>query len=309
MTLTDWLSQTAGRIRRDGASGGERSARELYVGALRRIGRFYNYGTPIFETNWDVLIVLDACRVDLMDEVADEYEFITAGSSVSSVGSATEEWLEKTFTKEYADEIRRTAYVTGNPHSAEGLDGQDFAVYDEVWKYAWDDDSRTVPARPVTDRAIATARRGDAERMVVHYMQPHHPFVPCPELNRDIGYFEDASWNHIWEMLQEGATTDERVWRGYRENLRYVLDDVELLLENLDAETVVITSDHGNAFGEFGVYGHPLYVPLRCLKEVPWSVTSATDTGTYEPTAGERTRDDASSEDVTERLRNLGYKE
>jgi hypothetical protein len=246
-----------------------------------------------------------------MAEVADEYDFVTADSTTVSVGSATEEWLEKNFTEEYADEIRRTTYVTGNPHSAEGLDDQRFAHYDEVWTYAWDDEDRTVPARAVTDRAITAARGGDTERMIVHYMQPHHPFVPCPELNRDVGYFEEATWNHIGEMLQEGATTRERVWEGYRENLRYVLDDVALLLENIDAETVAITSDHGNALGEFGVYGHPLYVPLRSLKEVPWVVTSATDSGTYDPTTGddERMDDSPSSETVADRLRNLGYKQ
>lgn len=309
MTVTDWLSQTVGRIRRDGVSGARRSAQEFYLGGLRRLGHVYNYGTPIFEEDWDVLLVLDACRADLMDEMADEYDFVTTDSAIYSVGSATEEWMEKTFTEEYADEIRRTAYVTGNPHSAEGLDQQNFADYEEVWTYAWDDDDRTVPARAVTDRAIKTARETNPDRMVVHYMQPHHPFVPCPELNQDIGYFEEATWNHIWEMLQEGATTEEEVWEGYRENLRYVLDDVELLLENLDAETVVITSDHGNALGEFGVYGHPLHVPIPSLKKVPWIVTSATDSGTYEPTEDEeRVRDDT-SEDVADRLRNLGYKQ
>lgn len=33
-------------------------------------------------------------------------------------------------------------------------------------------------------------------------------------------------------------------------NVRYVLNDVKLLLNNFDAETVVISSDHGDAFGE-----------------------------------------------------------
>ena len=38
----------------------------------------------------------------------------------------------------------------------------------------------------------------------------------------------------------------------------YVLNDIGILLDNLDAERVVITADHGEAFGEYGILGHKL---------------------------------------------------
>jgi len=43
---------------------------------LRQLNRVRPDGTPIYEREWDVLVVLDACRLDLMEGVADEYEFI-----------------------------------------------------------------------------------------------------------------------------------------------------------------------------------------------------------------------------------------
>lgn len=307
MTARDWLSRTTSWVQEDGVSGLRRSAYELYLGIWRRIGRVYNYGTPIFETEWDLLIVLDACRADLLFEVADEYEFLSDAQSTYSVGSATAEWMSKTFVDRYAEEMAQTAYVTANPHSSSDLDERDFVLLDEVWQYAWSDDLGTVPPRPVTDRAIQIGREFEPSRMVVHYMQPHHPFVPSPELNRDIGFDDEAEWNHVWEMLQAGATTREEVWQGYRENLEYVLDDIAVLLQNVDAERVVITADHANAFGEWGIYGHPKYVPLAAVKEVPWFVTSARDAQTYQPSMEGQETDEPSQEVVTDRLRDLGY--
>jgi hypothetical protein len=157
----------------------------------------------------------------------------------------------------------------------------------------------------MTDRAIEVGRDHDPERMVVHYLQPHHPFIPDPELDpgQSIENFTEEAWDDIWDRLRHGEVSKERVWNAYRENLRYVLADVELLLENVDAETVVITSDHGNAFGEWGIYGHPMHTPLSCLRTVPWIETTATDTGTRDPEEHESSVDS----DVQDRLRQLGY--
>ena len=99
------------------------------------------------------------------------------------------------------------------------------------------------------------------------------------------------------------------MWAAYRANLRYALDDVEVLLDNLDAERVVLTADHGNGVGEFGVYGHPsdLLVPTA-IRRVPWVDTTARDTGDHDPAVwGESTT--PADENVKEQLRALGYAE
>jgi hypothetical protein len=264
---------------------------------------------PVYEDDWDVLVILDGCRVDVFDSVATEFEFVEAGTSTTSVGSSSLEWMEETFTEEYADDVAETAYVTGNVKSHVALDPEDFAVVDEVWKYAWDEDLGTIPPRPITDRALRIWGDRDPERMIVHYMQPHFPSLVAPDLGsgtlRDLdgGEWRDDS---VWNRLRSGDVAAETVWDAYRGNLLAVLEDVELLLESIDADDVVISSDHGNAFGEFGFYDHPGYHPLSVLREVPWYETSANDTSNYEPST-ERQSIDVSDEGVERRLESLGY--
>lgn len=307
MTLADWLSETADRYREDGLRlGTAESAYELYIGALRRVNARWERGTNVYDDEWDVLVLLDGCRVDLMESVAPEYGFLDRPDTRRSVGSSSIEWLEGTFTDERRAEMRNTAYVTGNPFSHRVLDGGDLQVLDEVWTYAWDDDAGTIPARPITERAVDVARRENPERLVVHYMQPHFPSVPDPlggGMNADtLG--EGEGWYDPWDRLRRGELTAERVGESYRENLRYVLDEVALLRENVDADTVAISADHGNAAGERWVYGHPK-VPHRQIRRVPWYLTDAEDTGSLEPTLE---REDRREDDLEGKLSALGYR-
>ena len=85
----------------------------------------------------------------------------------------------------------------------------------------------------------------------------------------------------------------------------------ERLLHGIDSERVIITSDHGNATGEYGLYGHPESMPFDCLREVPWFETTAIDTGERPPSG--RVRSDPTSaeptdDDIETRLRALGYR-
>jgi hypothetical protein len=91
----------------------------------------------------------------------------------------------------------------------------------------------------------------------------------------------------------------------YLDNLRLALRSVERLLENTDAETVAITADHGELFGELGAYGHPEGVPHPNLKKVPWVETTATDERTSDPDV-DIARQESGAE-FEEQLRDLGY--
>lgn len=303
MTFAEWKDDTVQRVREDGINGITESVYELYVGGWRRLGLLYNYGTPIYEKDWDVLVVMDACRADLMDEVVDDYQWIETSGSVYSLASTSPEWMEKNFVASYSEEMAKTAYVNGNPWSQEILAPNDFSLLDEVWKYSWDDDLKTILPEALTDRAIRVHREKRPDRMIVHYMQPHHPYVRDPLSDGLHLEYLGQEHNSVWRMLREGDVTFEDHWSRYRDNLRYVLDHIAVLRRNIDAETVVLTADHGNLFGEFGLYGHIRYVPVPALKKVPWALTSAEDTGEYEPTL----EPEDASPDVKRRLEDLGY--
>jgi hypothetical protein len=83
-----------------------------------------------------------------------------------------------------------------------------------------------------------------------------------------------------------------------------VLDDVEILLENVDADTVAITADHGEAMGEWGFHSHNIGCPHPIVRKVPWVTTSATDTGSYEPSLEPEAEVEP---DTQAQLKDLGY--
>lgn len=270
---------------------------------------FGNPGEPIWERDWDVLLILDACRVDLMAEVLDEYEFLPDADELDtmySVASMSEDWIDRTFAPEYRAECTETAYISGNPFTEKVEFRAMPALLDEVWKSDWNEDLKTIEARPITERAIHAWRTDRPNRMIVHYMQPHAPFVGRP----DLGTFNEPAdfgegFADIWPHVGESLDYDE-VWTAYRDNLRYVLDDVAVLLDNLDAETVAISADHGNAIGEWGVYGHPSYMLVPSIRYVPWVETSATDDETMDG-RGPPSSMETTDETVAERLDALGY--
>lgn len=319
MTLRDWTAETIAKVDAYGLHQGVRSGLyDFWGGALRRGCHALGVdtgGTNIYEREWDVMVLLDTCRPDVLTEVAHKYPFIPESvPTLSSVGSTSWEWLHDTFDPVYTNEIANTAYVSANAHT--NRFGDEFQVktrafhsFDEVWRYGWDDEFGGIPPRPVTDRAIATGRETDADRLVIHYMQPHTPYRSLDmAADTDVVAPGDADLS-VWDLLQSGSITRESAWQAYRDNLEWVLEDVELLLSNLDAETVVLSSDHGEAFGEWGLYGHYRHVPVRALREVPWVKTSAIDKQTYEPALEPpENSNNVGDSDVKERLNALGYR-
>lgn len=126
-------------------------------------------------------------------------------------------------------------------------------------------------------------------------MYPHDPF---PLADR-------SDLFRPFDALRSGNVTREAAWDEYLTHLRLVLDEVERLLKNLDAKDVVITADHGEAFGEYGFYRHVIGCPLPCMRKVPWVKTSATDCEKYESYApAPESTNQTTAED---RLEDLGY--
>jgi hypothetical protein len=168
----------------------------------------------------------------------------------------------------------------------------------------------TVPPRSVTDVGIDTWRSRkelDLDRIVLHYMQPHVPFRSQPNWFSDFqgeGKFGSSVW---WRLCDKSIPFDS-FWKAYADNLRWVLEDLDLLMKSVDG-TIRVTADHGNAAGERGIYGHPAGVPVPAIREVPWFSIGADDTGEYEPKMTADTVPVIESEtEVREQLQALGYR-
>jgi len=281
------------------------SVRPVYNKGLSQYSRVKDPGTPIYDREWDLLVILDACRLDLMQEVVGSYSFIEDVETLRSLDSTTVFWMRKNFIGQYADEMVETTYVCGNPFSESVLSADSFDEFNEVWRRAWKEPG-TVPPRAITDETIRAMRSGKTKRVIAHYMQPHCPFIPRPELSagKSLDRFGNQAKKDVWERLRDDELTREEVWEGYRSNLKLGLDDVEVLLRSVDADRVVVSSDHGNALGELGVYGHPPNMPHDCLRNVPWIETTATDDGEYEPM---RELNEGIEQSRDEQLAALGY--
>lgn len=322
---SEWVSEMAAHFRSDPGRAPLYLLFTTYLAVWYALTSRRPLGENVYESDWDLLVVLDACRVDTLREVADEYEFIDGVDSRWSVGSQSAEWLAATFTDDWREEVARTTYVSGNGYTesvfvdgsrppannAIPVDLSSWSVVDEdafrshvkVWEHDHDERYGSVLPAAITDHTIRAAREGDADRIVAHYTQPHLPYVgDAYREGRDPTELERRGY----ELLEEGSAAREAVYEAYRETLRWVLDDVADLLENVDAETVVITADHGEAFGEWHAYGHPEGFPHPAVKKVPWVETTATDERTREP--AELSDEPSVSTAVEDHLRDLGYR-
>ena len=120
--------------------------------------------------------------------------------------------------------------------------------------------------------------------LFVHYMEPHAPYSPPPEYARLYSQEEaspaarSAARNPYAAMAGKVDLSEEdlellRAW--YDGEIRYVDDQIGELLGEferrglLDDTLVILTSDHGENFGEHGLMGHQfclyetlIHVPL-----------------------------------------------
>lgn len=285
-----------------------RALEELNRIIYRRGGQRYNEaGIDIFEEDWDNLVILDACRYDMFEE---QHQLPGRLESRISRASATWEFLQANFADQNLEDV---VYVTASPmlhRNTDQLKTRLHAVLNVWQEEGWNEDHRTVLPETVTEYAKRAAEEYPNKRLVVHYLQPHYPFLgPTGQKYLDIDTLA------IWSELREGNIDipDEILWKAFRENLDIVLPHVEELLEDLQGKTVV-TADHGQAIGErsFPIpareYGHPPGIYMDVLVRVPWLVHQNGERRTITSEPPREEYDEIDQKTVSDRLEQLGYK-
>jgi hypothetical protein len=285
-------------------------------------------GTNVLTRDWDVLILLDTTRLDALNIVASEFDFLTDISSIFSVGATSAEWMAATFKMKYNQIINDTAYLASNGFAQKVFEesdyllpkplvcdwnhvsSSDFGRLEHIWYYNQIKDighsGGYTPPKYVTDRAISVGRNHDYSRLILHYNQPHSPYTAnALDDERELEYFEQKPFDYL-----KNGGKKSKVFEAYLDELRYVLDSVGVLLNNIDADRVVISSDHGEGFGEYGTYGHPFGSLNPYVRKVPWTITSANDKHTYNPQYEpiKSTKEESKKRDVDDMLEALGYK-
>lgn len=259
------------------------------------------------EQDWDNLVILDACRYDLFKEVNTIDGRLTP---VISRGSSTREFLQSNFRgREFFD----TIYISANPQLAIHNIFQSFFDHVPLWEDHWDDNLRTVLPSDVVQQTMRVHKENPNKRLIVHFIQPHYPFIGPTgsrishgSLYGDGIIADERDERSIWSQLKDGIVEKQVVEKAYRENLELVLPHIRDLISRLNGKSAV-TSDHGNSFGRWGIYGHPGKRFLMDLVKVPW-LDIDTDSR-REITSGQMVREHDSSEknEITDRLEDLGY--
>lgn len=295
-----------------------RHANRLYHRRLDR--RRYNpEGIDVFAEDWDTLVILDACRYDMF-----ERHSALPGrlEHRHTRGTDTREFLKANFA---GRDLRDTVYVTANPqlHHNRGEIAPTLYNVIDIWREAgWNEEHGTVLPETVTEYAMRAAREHPKKRLVVHYIQPHYPFIDS-ETTFDKRHLADSDSNeggvrgeNVWGQLITGAldASPADIWRPYTANLTRALPHVEELLCELDGRTVV-TADHGNMVGErsFPIpireWGHPRGTYTEQLTKVPWLIYDNGPRRDIVAGQPEPTTADIDAETVTDRLTHLGYTE
>lgn len=295
---------------------------QLDIG-LRLSQTFYSLfppdGEAVIDRDWDNLLILDACRYD---SFADASNLSGETTRRTGVAATTDEFVRLNFDQETHHD---TVYVTGNPRVNLNTEPDRFHDVINVWEDGWDESAQTVLPETMTEAALTAAEMYSDKRLVVHYVQPHAPFVgptaaeiPSHSTQSDHrklarGKSADDDTENVWDLLQRGVVSRDIVIRAYEENISLVLDEVSKLTRQLQGKTAV-TADHGTLLGErvpplfSRMYGHPVGVYPTPLVELPWHVveTGSRQNITSEQPTENRTND---LEDgvVESRLKDLGY--
>lgn len=248
----------------------------------------------IHDTNWDVMIILDACRYDFFEDIFSDY---LKGDLkiVKSEGTSTRDWLKYTWNKKY-----KITYYSANPYiNSAGIPFKGFKATErfskivDVWDEGWNTKYNTV--LPETMTSFYDGKTPS----IIHYIQPHRPLLSLDDegginmkvqgdgksigqklwsfLNRKLG---ERRFKSIYRLFrgEAGVSGYERLIRkygfikvceAYKNNLIRVLESVSDLIEGLEGE-IIVTSDHGEVFGKNHIYGHSYNAEIPELRKVPW---------------------------------------
>lgn len=302
-------------VREHGAIGALRRARNWAGSTAISALEGSKTGVSVVDEDWDILIVLDACRYDVFESVN------TIPGTLerrTSQGSVTWSFLRQNFE---GRQLHDTVYLSANAvvgNTAEALD-----VHRLVGLWGGADspgDDEIATPQDVVENALELHEAYPNKRLVVHFLPPHTPF-----LVKDGETLPSDSPYRDYRSAMAGEISAEEMRAVYEENLEYVLGYVEELINGIHGKTVV-TADHGELIGE-GIptlyeilhprwpvskrrhfdYAHYSHVRTPELVEVPWLVVDG---------GGERRRieaedptgTDMDTSSLDEQLEALGYK-
>lgn len=257
----------------------------------------------IREEDWDVLIILDACRYDYFSKHYITYFDRGLLKLAISPASNTYEWCKKVLER---CDLYDVLYISANPYinsKAKVLDFDARKRFSEIidcWLYYWDEKLNTVPPETVTKKAKEILKNWK-DRAIIHYIQPHFPSLrlggsldPFPKpkkkdipdasltlkvkriINDIVMWYAPHPILQMWLKLRlrRGRKLGpeyelfakfgkKRLIEEYEYNLKRVLASVKELCASIKNKKIVITADHGELLCDNFMFGWKLSHPAN----------------------------------------------
>lgn len=289
------------------------------------LGIFYHdSGIKILEKDWKYMFICDACRYDMFRDTHDIGGELT---SIRSRGGETGEFHKNNFVDDEYDDI---VYVSATPRSNKFIRERVYE-YIPVWEQEWDEETGLVPAERMEAYCIEAINQYPNKRVICHFLQPHLSIQTSEgvsgadqiNFNKDKSVLKKFSEGKIsrqfpgsspWILYQEGYASQDELWELQKQKLDKFYQVVENILPYCE-ESTVITSDHGNCYGEklhpqlpWRIYEHPKNLNHQDLRTVPWLQVDLSQYTEKTAEYSSTTNQSEITEDVAkERLRDLGY--
>lgn len=259
----------------------------------------------IEKKNWDILIILDACRYDNFKTVYNDFFSGYDLKNKISPTTDTQLWVNSMFLNKHCSDI---IYITPIVCIDVWLPKHSLFLIVKSWKKNWNSEYGIVMPDGTNKAFYDTIKSHPEKRYVIHYGQPHTPYINIvPDIPRTINdtltrikssiiknvlfdvwskiQFPDTWLWYINQFLMikskksnNGYTYFDQVynlggWEGIRNayinNLRYVLSYVKAIVDKYPDKNFVITADHGEYLGEDEKFGHK-GKKGKVINEVPW---------------------------------------
>ena len=258
----------------------------------------------IKNTDWDILIIIDACRFDIFKNI---YTSVLGDigelKMVNSPAAWTVGWLKITF-ENYP--MKDTVLIWDHPVAdririiQKQIElGKTFDVrsnfkktYD-MWDIGYDKELGYLPPDLTTNKLFEELKENKNQRIIAKYRQIHDPYLYYKgETKLPI---KKPRYSSLRKMLYE-FVSDEIIWTvrkklnlmpeswlnamwvkrgrlgiiiGYYNDLILMLGHAKKIIDAFPDKNIIVTADHGERLGERGRYSHGGKLE-RIIKEVPW---------------------------------------
>lgn len=212
----------------------------------------------IYNTDWDTLFILDACRFDMLYVMLNGKRLVKSIEPVYSKALRTREWLDWVWTGEETESPSKTipeiTYYSGSPWT-------DTTIYDDSRTLHSNVDVKQMYKNSYGDcwkqnigvidpKCVINTVMNDNERKLVHLMQPHQPYIgqiSLKAMRAEDGYPELSP---LHELVYNNLIDYKFVRAAYYYNLLEAVRAIGFYVMNNQSERIVISADHGDEITE-----------------------------------------------------------